>query len=76
MNAETGNQVLEHLCTARADVGPLPDDMRNLRRRVFSMERHLVNIRIDAANIRQRLGTRGDLLERIERRLELADGPA
>ena len=76
MNTETENLVLEHSRAIRADVGTLRDDMRDLRQRVSSMERHLVSIQSDVANIHQRLDTHGDRLARIERRLELADAPA
>lgn len=76
MNTETENLVLEHLPAIRSDVGTLRDDMRDLRQRVSSMERHLVNIQSDVADIHQRLDTHGDRLARIERRLELADAPA
>ena len=76
MNAETESLVLEHLRAIRADMGAVRDDVRDLRQRVSSVERHLANIQNDIANIQRQLGTHGDRLERIERRLGLADAPA
>ena len=49
--------------------------MRDLRQYVSTMERYLVNIQSDIANIHQRLDTHGSRLARIERRFELAGAP-
>ena len=73
MNAETESLVLDHLRAIRADMGAVRDDVRDLRQRVSSMERHLAHIRSDIANVQGRLDAHGD---RLERRLELADAPA
>ena len=69
----TDNLILEHLRAIRATLEKVDRDLGDLRHRVGSMERHLANLQSDVANVHLRLDDQGDRLDRIERRLELAD---
>ena len=68
--------MLDQLRAIRAKVDKIADDLGHLRQRVSSVELHLAGMQRDLANIHERLDRQGDCLDRIERRLDLADAPA
>ena len=80
MNADVESPVLVQLRAIRGDIGDLRREFRtelgDLRQRVSSIERHLVNLQSDVALVHQRLDHLGERCERIERRLELTDATA
>ncbi|MDE0058989.1 MAG: hypothetical protein OXP07_12775 [Defluviicoccus sp.] len=80
MNADVENLVLDQLRAIRGEIGDLRREFRtelgDLRQRVSSIERHIVNLQSDVAVVHQRLDHVSERIERIERRLELADSPA
>ncbi|TDR88237.1 hypothetical protein [Enterovirga rhinocerotis] len=70
----TDNIVLEHLSAIRGDIAMIKDDMRGLKAEMTSIRQHIAAVmtlqehdHTDIAMIKVRL-------DRIERRLELADG--
>ena len=67
------NLVLEHLRAIRTTLDKVEREFVDVRQRVGSIERHLANLQSDMANVHLRLDHQGDRLDRIERRLELAD---
>ena len=71
----TENLVLEHLRAIRATVERTERELGDVRRRVGSIEQHLANLQSDVANLHLRLDHQGERLDRIERRLEIADAP-
>ncbi|MDE0173294.1 MAG: hypothetical protein OYH76_14100 [Defluviicoccus sp.] len=80
MNADVENLVLEQFSPIRGEIGALRQEMGEVRQRVLSMERHLADIQRLLANqqgdvvlVHRCLDRVGERLQRIERRLELAD---
>ena len=73
--AGTENLVLEHPRAIRATVERTERELGDVRRRVGSIEQHLANLQSDVANLHLRLDLQGERLDRIERRLEIADAP-
>jgi hypothetical protein len=67
MAEEQTNLVLGHLRYVRASTDGLRDDVRQIMLRLGVIERPVANAHVSEAGIRVRL-------DRIERRLELADG--
>lgn len=76
MTDEVGNLVLEHLRSIRADIAGLKDDMRGVRSEQTAAR---LELRAQSTRIEQVLEDIAGLrvrLDRIERRLDLADAPA
>jgi septal ring factor EnvC (AmiA/AmiB activator) len=72
--------ILEHLRGIRGDIGTLSAKVDGLTQRVGSLEEHIVGLRRDLglihgdiANTHQRLDHHVQRLDRIEKRLALAD---
>lgn len=75
--------VLEHLKAIRSEMADMRDDLRELRDRhvethaaVLAVRRDQVNDAETGANLAVRVDRLADRMERIERRLDLADAPA
>ncbi|HHW77103.1 MAG TPA: hypothetical protein GX399_08785 [Xanthomonadaceae bacterium] len=75
------NLILEHLRAIRADIGGIKDDVREIKQRLTSLEAAVAGLRRDSANLygdvidqQARYDRLAERLERIERRLDLADG--
>lgn len=73
------NLILEHLRAIRADIGGIKEDVREIKQRLTSLEAAVAGLRRDNANLYSDVidqQTRYDRLtervERIERRLDLA----
>jgi hypothetical protein len=73
MTEETTNLVLEHLCHIRSRVDGLAEDMRLVILRLGAQDRHLLGLQISEVEQNSELGRIKARLQRIERRLELAD---
>jgi tetrahydromethanopterin S-methyltransferase subunit G len=74
MTEETTNLVLEHLRHIRSRVDGLSDDMRQVVLRLGSIERHIAGLHVSDVGQNAELDRVKERLDRIERRLELADG--
>lgn len=75
------NLILEHLRAIRADIGGIKDDVREIKQRLTSLEAAVAGLRRDNANLygdvigqQARYDRLAERVERIERRLDLADG--
>ena len=75
------NLILEHLRAIRADIGGIKEDMREIKQRLTSLEAAVVGLRRDNANLygdvidqQARYDRLVERVERIERRLDLAEG--
>ena len=75
------NLILEHLRAIRADIGGIKEDMREIKQRLTSLETAVVGLRRDNANLygdvidqQARYDRLVERVERIERRLDLAEG--
>jgi hypothetical protein len=73
MTEETTNLVLEHLRHIRSRVDGLADDMRQVILRLGAQDRHLLGLQISEVGQNSELDRIKERLQRIERRLELAD---
>lgn len=80
MSDEPGNLVLEHLRHIRADIAGLREDVREIKHRQNDTSRILASMRREqagdaetVAHVEARLDRFGERLERVERRLDLAD---
>ena len=77
--AEPDNIVLEHLRAIREDVQQIRAEQRDQRMRLASIERILSHQEHETAELRVVMNARfdrvHDRLDRIERRLNLADAP-
>ena len=73
MADETSNLVLEHLQHIRGCVDGLTDGMRQVILRLVSVEQHLGGVHNSDVNQNSEIDRIKQRLERIERRLELAD---
>ena len=73
MSEETTNLVLEHLRHIRSRVDGLADDMRQVILRLGAQDRHLVGLQISEVGQNTEIDRIKERLQRIERRLELAD---
>ena len=65
--------ILEHLRHIRSRVDKLSDDMDDLKLRVGSVEEHVSLLHSDIAILHKQFDHHGKRLERIERRLDIAD---
>ena len=74
--AETESIVLEHLRAIRQRVDDVAGDMREMKGRMSSLERHMALTQTDIAELRHTLDRQGERLSRIEKRLDLTDAPA
>jgi hypothetical protein len=73
MTEETTNLVLEHLRHIRPRIDTLADDMRLVILRLGAQHRHLAGLQISEAGQSSEIDRIKERLQRIERRLELAD---
>ena len=73
MTEETTNIVLEHLRHIRARVDGLTDDMRQVILRLGAIERHVAGLHISDVSQNAEIDMLKTRLDRVERRLELAD---
>jgi phage head maturation protease len=73
MNEKVENLVLEHLRAIRADMARLSDDMRGLRTEMMSVRHHTRGLELSQDVDRGDLASMKVRLDRIEKRLELAD---
>lgn len=73
MTEEATNLVIEHLRHIRLRVDGLSDDMRHVVLRLGAIERHVAGLHISDVDQNAEIGLIKDRLQRIERRLELAD---
>jgi hypothetical protein len=71
--AETDNIVLEHLPHIRRVVDETREDVRELKGRVGTLEREVAQIHVKLAEHLVRFDRLNDRVERIERRLDLAE---
>ena len=75
------NLILEHLRAIRADIGGIKEDVREIKQRLTSLETATAGLRRDNANLygdvidqQKRYDRLAERVERIERRLDLAEG--
>ncbi|MCB1824391.1 MAG: hypothetical protein KDJ54_07375 [Candidatus Competibacteraceae bacterium] len=75
------NIILEHLRAIRADIGSIKNDVREIKQRLTSLEAAVAGPRRDNSNLygnvidqHARYDRLVERVERIERRLDLADG--
>ncbi|HTJ58463.1 MAG TPA: hypothetical protein VL418_12955 [Devosiaceae bacterium] len=76
MTEEVENLVLEHLRAIRSDIAGLKDDMRGVRSEQTAVR---LELRAQSTRIEQMIEDIAGLkvrLDRIDRRLDLADAPA
>jgi hypothetical protein len=73
MTEETTSVVLEHLRHIRARVDGLADDMRQVILRLGAQDRHRSGLHISDVGQNAEIDRIKERLQRIERRLELAD---
>ena len=73
MANDSSNLVLEHLRALRSDVGEMRDDVREVKRRLTSLEVSVSNLHGDFAGQSARIDRVDLRLERIEHRLSLRD---
>ena len=73
--------ILDHLRANRTDIGGIKEDMREIKQRLTSLEAAVVGLRRDNANLygdvidqQARYDRLVERVERIERRLDLAEG--
>jgi hypothetical protein len=74
MTRKATNLVLEHLHHTRSRVDSLTDDLRQVILRLGSMEGHVAELRIPDVDRDAELDRPKSRLDRVEWRLELADG--
>jgi len=75
------NIILEHLRAIRTDIGSIKDDVRDIKQRLTSLEVAVAGLRRDNSNLysdvvdqHARYDRLVERVERIERRLDLAEG--
>ena len=73
MNEKIENLVLEQPRAIRADIGRLFDEMRSLKAEMISVKLHTRGIEVQQDADHTDIATRKTRVDRIERRLELAD---
>lgn len=80
MNKEVEDLTLARLRDLREEIAALRRERRDDRQLLFSIAEHaatmskrLTNIESDVVDVRRQLGEQSDRLERIERRLKLAE---
>ena len=80
MSGGTDNLVLEMLRAIRGDIAEMRVEQREQRARIGAIERAVAHLEREQAELRAEIGARFDRvldrLDRIERRLDLADHPA
>ena len=80
MSGGTDNLVLEMLRAIRGDIAEMRAEQREQRARIGAIERAVAHLEREQAELRAEIGARFDRvldrLDRIERRLDLADHPA
>ncbi len=81
MTDNVENLILEHLRAIRSDIGGIKDDVREIKQRLTSLEVAVAGLRRDNSNLygdvidqHARYDRLVERVERIERRLNLADG--
>ncbi len=82
MTSGVEDLVLEQLRLIRSDLGSLKEDIREVKQRLATLEasqgstlQHLGHQASAMAQLQVSFDRTGDRVERIERRLELADAP-
>lgn len=73
MSTTPENLVLEMLRAIRADLAEVKADVRDLKLRMNSLDRHLAALTTDRADTLERYDRLAERVARIERRLELSD---
>ena len=73
MTDEVGNLVLEQLRLMRAKIETISDDIADLKIRMSSTERHLVEIQMQLGALNARMDRFDERLSRVEKRLSLVD---
>ena len=73
MNEKVENLVLEHLRAIRADMARLSDEMRGLRTEMMSVRHHVRGLELSQDADHSDIASMKVRLDRVERRLELAD---
>ena len=76
MTDETTSLVLEHLRHMRGQLGRVEEKVDTLILRVGLIERHTANFHVSEATQNSELDRVNIRLDRIEKRLELAEGEA
>lgn len=76
MTSETENLVLAQLRAIRATLANHDREFGELRARMSSVERQLASIHEDIAIVHSRLDGLTERVDRIERRLGIAEAPA
>lgn len=75
--AEVSNELIyEVLKSIQARFGNLEEGVREIKTELRAVKGHMHAIQIDVENLYQSVATIDLRVERIERRLELADAPA
>ncbi len=81
MTDNVENLILEHLRAIRTDIGGIKEDVREIKQRITSLESAVAGLRRDNANLygdvidqQARYDRLVERVERIERRLDLAEG--
>ena len=75
MTEKIENLVLEQLRAIRTDMGRMADDIRAIRTEMTSIRLHVRGIEVQQDGHHDDIATLKVRVERIERRLELADAP-
>ena len=75
MAEPTNELILEILPRIQADIADLKNDVREIRGRVGNLEVRMVHMGLQIAELTVRMDRRDEQMERLLRRLELADHP-
>ena len=73
MNEKVENLILEHLRSLRADVASMKDEMSGVRQEMVIVRQHMAGLLGAQALHDTEIATLKVRLDRIEKRLELAD---
>lgn len=73
MSDPTQDLMIEILRRMQADVSDMKSDLREIRGRVGALERGQAQIEVRLADISGRMDRRDEFIERIMRRLDLAE---
>ncbi len=74
MTDETANLVLEHLRSMRAVLDRVAQDVADLKLRFAGLEQHMAGYQISDVRQNSEIDRLNQRMDRIEKRLELADG--
>ena len=73
MNEKVENLVLEQLRAIRGEIARMAEDMRGLRTEMMSVRHHVRGLELSQDVHHGDIASMKDRLDRIEKRLELAD---